>query len=188
MLTRSMLKGMGLTEEQISAIIDAHKDTVDALKEQRDAYKADAEKLPTVQKELDNIRNGKDWEAEYNKEHEAFETYKKDVAGKETLTAVKGAFRKLLLEKKIDAADADLIMAGTDYSGMKLDGNGGLADADSIGKNIEEKYARYIPTVDSKGTPPANPPKNDGSGDYAAEIRALTDKWHAARYGEPKKE
>ena len=50
-LTRNMLKGMGLTDEQVSAIIDAHTDTTDALKAQRDQYKADAEKLPAVQKE-----------------------------------------------------------------------------------------------------------------------------------------
>ena len=64
-LTRSMLKGMNLTEEQVGAIIDAHKETVDALKEQRDNYKADAEKLADVQKELDDIKNGEDYEAKY---------------------------------------------------------------------------------------------------------------------------
>lgn len=48
-LTRRMLKAMGISDEQVDEIIAAHTETVDALKEQRDAYKADAEKLADVQ-------------------------------------------------------------------------------------------------------------------------------------------
>ena len=35
-LTRSFLKGMSLTDEQVSAIIDAHAESIDALKQHRD--------------------------------------------------------------------------------------------------------------------------------------------------------
>ena len=55
-LTRSFLKGMGITDEQISAIIEAHTESTDALKAQRDNYKAYAEKLPAVQQELDTLK------------------------------------------------------------------------------------------------------------------------------------
>ena len=44
-LTRKLLKGMGLTEEQVETIIDAHTETVDGIKKERDTYKADALKL-----------------------------------------------------------------------------------------------------------------------------------------------
>ena len=64
-LTRKMLKAMGIEEEKIEQIIEAHAETVDTLKEQRDTFKADADKLAEVQKELDeakkNLENaGKD--------------------------------------------------------------------------------------------------------------------------------
>ena len=49
-LTRSFLKGMGLTEEQVGAIIDAHTETVNGLKADRDNYKATAEKLKDIEK------------------------------------------------------------------------------------------------------------------------------------------
>ena len=49
-LTRKALKAMGLTEEQVDSIIEAHTETVDALKSMVNAYKADAEKLPGVEK------------------------------------------------------------------------------------------------------------------------------------------
>ena len=55
-LTRKLLKGMGLTEEQVDTIIEAHTDTVDGLKEDIKKYKDNAEKLPTVQKELDDLK------------------------------------------------------------------------------------------------------------------------------------
>lgn len=48
-LTRKMLKAMGIGEEQIEEIIEAHTETVDGLK----AYKTDAEKLPGLQRQLD---------------------------------------------------------------------------------------------------------------------------------------
>ena len=44
-LTRKALKAMGLTDEQVDSIVEMHVETTDALKEQRDAFKADAEKL-----------------------------------------------------------------------------------------------------------------------------------------------
>ena len=49
-LTRAMLKGMGLTEEQISAIIDEHTSVTTALKDQIKEYKEQADRLPEVQK------------------------------------------------------------------------------------------------------------------------------------------
>ena len=55
-LTRKSLKAMGLTDEQVDSIIEMHTDTVDGLKEQVNTYKADAEKLPNVQKELDDLK------------------------------------------------------------------------------------------------------------------------------------
>ena len=50
-LTRKLLKGMGLTDEQVDTIIEAHTDTVDGLKADVTRYKADAEKLPGIQKQ-----------------------------------------------------------------------------------------------------------------------------------------
>ncbi len=58
-LTRKSLKAMGLTDEQIDSVIEMHAETVEALKEQRDTYKADAEKLTEVQAELDAMKNVK---------------------------------------------------------------------------------------------------------------------------------
>lgn len=77
-ITRKLLKGMGLTEEQQDTIIEAHTDTVNGLKADVDRYKADAEKLPAVQKELDDLKGKGDdgYKEKYESEHKAFEDYK----------------------------------------------------------------------------------------------------------------
>lgn len=126
------------------------------------------------------------WKQKHDDLKKSFDEYKADVASKATLASVKAAHRKLLADEKIDAADIDLIMAGTDYSGMKLNDKGELNDVESIRSDIKKKYARYIPKVESRGENPANPPENGAGGNFANEIRAMTAKWHADRYGEAK--
>lgn len=77
-ITRKLLKGMGLTEEQQDTIIEAHTDTVNGLKADIDRYRTDAEKLPAVQKELDGYKQsgGADqYKSKYEAEHKAFEAY-----------------------------------------------------------------------------------------------------------------
>ena len=87
-LTRKMLKAMGIEEEKIEQIIDAHAETVDALKQERDTYKEDSSKLADVQKELDDLKkDGGDWQQKYEKEHSDFEAYKSAQTAKETKAA-----------------------------------------------------------------------------------------------------
>ena len=74
-LSKALLKGMGLTEEQITAIIDGHMDSVKAL---QDEVKDAKQKTEDVQKELDTLREQGDggWKEKYEKEHSDFEAYK----------------------------------------------------------------------------------------------------------------
>ena len=60
--TRTFLKALGLTEEQVDSVVEAHTETVDGLKSQMAGYKADAEKLEGVQKELDDLKANGDGE------------------------------------------------------------------------------------------------------------------------------
>ena len=57
-LTRKFLSALGIEADKVDEIISAHTETVEALKNERDTFKADAEKLTGVQKELDDLKNG----------------------------------------------------------------------------------------------------------------------------------
>lgn len=188
-LTRSMLKGMNLTDEQVSAIIDAHSESIEALKQQRDQYKADAEKLPELQRELDS---GTDWKnkfdtlrAERDNLEQEFSKYKSDIAGKERLANIKSAYRRLLEAEKIGHEDADLIMAATKFDNMELGEDGALAGADSLTENIRKNYARYIPTIDNKGDVPANPPRADGLTGPNPRAAEIAKAFYERRHGTP---
>ena len=190
-LTRAMLKGMGLTEEQVSAIIEEHTNVTSALKDQVKEYKADAEKLPEVQKELDDMKkdtSASDWEKKYNDEHSAFENYKKDVANKETAAKVRSAYKKLLSECKVGDKHIDSILRVTDFSGMKLTDSGELDGADALKEKIGSDWSGFITTKETKpsgdpSTPPTGGDPNSKKTGRAAELAA---KYHDNLYGKVK--
>lgn len=159
-LTRSMLKGMGLTEEQVSAIIEEHTNSIDGLKKDRDKYKADADKLTDVQKELDKLKagDGNNWEQKFNDEHTAFENYKKEVAGKEAIAKVRSAYRKLLVENGVGDKHIDAILRVTDFTNIKIDKEGKLENTDKLTESIKSDWAGFITNKGTKGAEVDNPP------------------------------
>lgn len=172
-LTRKLLKGMGLTEEQIDSVIDAHTETVDGLKEQIKTYKADADTLKDVQKELDDLKNGKDWKAEYDKLDKSFKDYKAEVAGKETLEAKQAAYRKLLTAENIPMKFHDRIIKMTDFDAVEMDGDAIKDEAQQRG-NIKSEWGEYVSTTETKGDKPDNPPAGTNKM-TKAEIMAIKD-------------
>lgn len=126
-LTRKLLKGMGLTDEQVDTIIEAHTDTVDGLKSDINKYKADAEKLPNVQRELDELKAAGDggYKKRYEDEHAAFEAYKGDIAAKEARAAKEKAVRAYYESKDIKGANLEIAMKGSsvEIEGVELDGD-----------------------------------------------------------------
>ena len=164
-LTRKMLKGMGIEEEKIDLIIDAHTESVDAIKEERDNYKVDADKLANVQKELDELKtNGGDWQKKYEKEHSDFEAYKADITKKETKTAKEAAFRALLKESGVSEKRIDAIVKISDIDGLELDEGGKIKDYDAKSEQIKTEYADFIETSTTKGANTATPPGGSGNG------------------------
>ena len=163
-LTRSMLKGMGLTEEQVSAIIDAHTETVDGLKDSLKAAKADADKLKDVQKELDDLKstNGDDYKAKYEKEHSDFDEYKKTVANEKATAEKRSLYRELLRECGVDAKRIDSVMKVADIEAAKVK-DGKIENAEDLTKSIKSEWADFIATDSTRGANVQTPPQGKGS-------------------------
>lgn len=125
-LTRKLLKGMGLTEEQVDTIIEAHTETVDGLKKDLNQYKADAENLPKVQKELDDLKAAGDdgWKDKHDKVKKEFDNYKADISAKETKAAKEKAVKAYYESKGIKGKNLDIAMMGSEreINGVELDG------------------------------------------------------------------
>ncbi len=132
-LKRSFLQSMGLTDAQISAIIEAHTETVDGLKEEIGKYKGNAEKLPAVQKELDDLKAAGDggYKEKYEKEKKAFEDFKTAQTAKETRQAKENAYREFLKTVGVSEKRIPAIMKVTDLDGIEMDGDK-FKDADKL--------------------------------------------------------
>ena len=146
-LTRKLLKGMGLTDEQVDTIIEAHTDTVDGLKTDVSKYRADAEKLPGVQKELDDLKAAGDggYKEKYEKEHSAFEALKTDITAKESKAAKEKAVRAYFESKNITGANLDLAMrgCGEEMAALELDGEK-IKDTKSLDALVDGTYKGLV--------------------------------------------
>lgn len=160
-----MLKGMGLTDDAVETIIDAHSETVEALKTERDKYKADAEKLPAVQKALDELKNASgDYEQKYSDLKKQFDTYKSEQTAKAERSAKETAYKEMLKDAGISDKRIASIMKVTSLEGIELDKDGKLKNIEQLKENAKTEWADFIDTHSKEGADVKNPPANTGSG------------------------
>ena len=165
--SRKMLKAMNIEEDKIEQIIDAHSETVDALKAERDGFKEDAAKLAAVQKELDELKaKGDDgYKAKYEAEKAAHDALKADIAAKETKKAKTDAYRELLKGANIDEKRIATILRAEapTIDKIELDADGKIKNAEQYTESIKSDWADFIVTQSAKGTNTATPPANGGT-------------------------
>ena len=177
-LSRTFLKGLGLTEEQISSIIEAHTETVDGLKAQAAKYKADAEKLPGVQKDLDDLRtnNGDDYKAKYEKEKGDFAAYKAQVEKADANRVKEGLYRKIAKDAGLSDKGIEKAIKYADWDKIELDEKGEIKDAKGQIKALRDEWPEHIVTkVENDNptpTPPAGGNNESGNGNRAAQLWA----------------
>lgn len=190
-LTRKMLKAMGIEEDKIEQIIDAHTETVSALKEERDNYKTDAERLPAVQTELDNLKKDAEkkdpFEQKYNDLKTEYEDYKNQQTAKETKAKKERAYSTLLKEIGISEKRIPSILKVTDLENVELDGDS-IKGSDKIAETAKTEWADFIVTVGEKGADVSKPPKGDGGSESTGRARQLAKQYHENLYGKAREE
>lgn len=178
-LTRKLLKGMGLTDEQVDTIIEAHTETVDGLKGDVQRYKADADKLPDIQKELDDLKkgDGEDFKTRYEREHREFQEYKDGITKKEAAAAKEKAARAYFESKGIPAKSMGLVIRGakSEIEGLELDGEK-IKDAKALDDLLDGDYKGLIGRSKKTGTETETPPDASGNAKSRAEIYKKDDK------------
>lgn len=152
----------------IAAIMDGHLASVNALREERDTYKADAEKLPGVQKELDELKSDRSssYKTMYEKEHKEFEDFKAQQIAKETKANKTSAFRALLKEAGISDKRIDAVVRASapDIDSLELDKDGKIKGAEDLTKTVKENWADFITTPGEKGADTPTPPDSKDNG------------------------
>ena len=165
-LTRSLLKALGLNDEQISSIIEAHTDTITGLKDSLKTAEEKAKRLDDVEKELNELKSKgtEDYKAKYEAEHTAFENYKSDVTAKETKAAKEKAVSTYYESKNITGKNLSIAMRGSkaEIDGIELDGNGKIKDTSVFDMLINGDFAGLVSTERTEGADTKNPPTNTG--------------------------
>jgi len=161
-LTRKLLEGMGIEEKAIESIIEAHSETVTGLKADRDKYREQAEKVPDLQRQLEEAKAASDdgeWEQKYTEEHQAFEDYKAQVATERADAEKAQAYRGMLMAAGIDPKRIDAIMRVTDLSEVEME-DGKLKEAGKLEEAAKEEWADFVLKQVTKGSNPATPPEH----------------------------
>jgi hypothetical protein len=162
-LSRKQLAAMGIEAEKIDQIIEAHAETVSALKDEAEKYKENALKYADVQKELDQLKKsteGKD----YDKLKAEYEKYKADVEAEHTKAAKEKAYRDALKDANLSEKGVEKALKYAEWDKIELDDDGKLKDAKAHVKAVREEWAEYIVKQGTKGAETSTPPAGGGGG------------------------
>lgn len=175
---------MGIEEAQIDQIIEMHTGVVNEIKEERDKLKSDAERLPNVQKELDELKkevakqgDENPFKVKYEALKEDFDNYKADIEKKETTAKKESAYKKVLKdagvsEKRINSV---LKVSKSEIEALEFDDDGNVKDVDKIVKGIKEEWADFIEVKQEKGAPTPTPPSGGKQTTTRDEIMKIED-------------
>lgn len=162
-LSRKQLAAMGIEAEKIDQIIEAHAETVSALKDEAEKYKENASKYADVKKELDQLKKsteGKD----YDKLKAEYEKYKADVEAEHTKAAKEKAYRDALKDANLSEKGVEKALKYAEWDKIELDDDGKLKDAKAHVKAVREEWAEYIVKQGTKGAETSTPPVGGGGG------------------------
>lgn len=179
-LTRKFLSSIGIEDDKQDLVIEKHNEVLTEIKDERDKYKEEAEKLPAMESELKAIKDQVAGEDPYKEKFEAlkkeYDDFKKEIADKELSAKKASEFKKMLIDIGIPEKRIDRIMKVSDINKLEFDDEGKIKDGDKIKDNLKAEWSDFITTTKVEGVVTANPPSNIGKTTMTKEqIRAIPD-------------
>ena len=154
------------TEDIENRLIALHLGVVDPLKDQLQTYKADAEKLPSVQKELDEIKAQGDggYKEKYEAEVKAHKEYRQQVESEKETARTDADVLAICKEAGI-TRESSLRLVAKDFDRSKIerDKDGNISNRAKLLEAVKADYADFIGMPGKEGTPPNTPPTGGGS-------------------------
>lgn len=196
-LTRKFLKAMGVEDEKIDQIIEAHSSTVEGLKEQIDALKAEAgnaeetkAKLAELQKKLE-AADQDGWKDKHDALQQQFDQYKAEIAAKESQAAKEKAARDWYQGQGVTGKALEIAMRGSggEVAALELDEAGKIKDSSALEALVQGDFAGLVSREETKGADTARPPAGQSGGEQPSSRGAeLYAAYHSSRYGGERKE
>lgn len=196
-VSRKMLKGMGLSEEQQDTILEAHGEQVEGLKSQLAAAQAEAGRLTELQKQLEAAQTEletakKDgWKDKHDSIQQEFEQYKAEIQAKESKAAKEKAARAWYESKGIAGKALNIAMRGSsaEVEALELDEAGKIKDASALEALAQGDFAGLASREEIRGADTAKPPAGrSGEEQPSSRGAELYAAYHSSRYGGERKE
>lgn len=170
-LTRKLLKGMGLTEEQVDTIIEAHTDTVDGLKADLKTAQEGVKNTSALEKKIRELEGDleaakKDgWKDKHDSVKKEFDDYKADIEAEKTRATKENAVRSYFEGKNITGENLELAMRGSrdEVAALELDGDK-IKDTKALDELVSGAFSRLVSTTKTVGANTSTPPANNGGG------------------------
>lgn len=163
-LKREFLKAMGLDDEKISAIINAHAETVDGLKAKINELETAIEPLKDVSKERDSLKEQLAKSGDATKLQAEFDAYKQQVENEKQEAKITEEVTAICKEAGI-ARDSFLRAVGREFdrSKIKRGKDGTISNRDALVEYVRKDFADFGSTTTEQGAPPVNPPAGGGA-------------------------
>ena len=172
-LTRKFLAALGIEADKVDEIIEAHTETVEALKKERDKYRESHEALPNVQKELDELKkaaekNGENpYKQQYDDLKKEYDDYRAGVDARELAAKKKEAYSELLKKIGVSEKRIGAIIKVSQLDAIELDNDGKIKGADELETKAKEEWKDFIVTEETHGADTKTPPEGVGGGGKA---------------------
>ena len=172
---------MAIEPEKVDQIIEAHAETVDGLKSQADELKAElamakeaAEKVPALEKQIEDMKASdptEEWKAKYAELNDKYEAEKLSL------------YRNLLREIGLDERRVEKASLLKDLDELTVE-DGKLVGYDELREAEAEEWAAFIPQEKVQGAPVPTPPKAEPAGEQPHEraVRIAQER-HEKMYG-----
>lgn len=168
-LSRKFLAALEIEQDKIDEIINAHSETVEGLKEERDSFKEKAEKYDKIQSDLDTANKkiedlSKDdaYKIKYEALKEDFDEYRKNVETEKTNNSKTAAYKQILKEIGISEKRIDAVTKLAELDKIKLDKDGKIEGSEDLKKSLSEEWADFIVKNGKEGAGTSTPPENEG--------------------------
>lgn len=181
--TRKFLKALGIEEDKIEQIIDAHSETVTALKDERDKASGDASKLADVQKKLDEAleklkaADSDNFKKKYEDTLAKYNDLETTTKAEKERNAKESKLREALKKEGYSDKGIAKIVKYSDFGNVKLDKDGNLDGAEALLKAVSDEWGDYKGENKPAENVPAQPPASNGGSknNLASIVSGITD-------------
>lgn len=174
-LKREFLKAMGLDEEKVNAIINAHTETVDGLKAKINDLETALDPLKEAAKERDSLKDQLAKAGDSTKLQAEFDAYKQKVESEKQEAKVTEEVTAICKEAGI-ARDSFLRAVGREFDRSKIQRgeDGAIVNHDALVEYVKKDFADFGSTTTEQGAPPVTPPAGGNKTYTRAEIQAMS--------------